>query len=412
MKRMKRLFAAGAAAILILIGGKAGALEVGETVHITASDLPPPYATDSARQGSTTVDRPDGAGLSVPPGFTANLFADGLSHPREFEVLANGDVLVSQPRIGEVTLLRDSNGDGRADARHTILSGMAGPYGLVHHDGVLYIADLRALWAVPFTPGATSAEAPQAITEMGVLGDSAGHWTRSLTYDSASQTFYVGVGSRGNIAVEDPPRATVMAFDYAQGAPAPGRVFASGLRNPVGIAVRPGTDQVYTVVNERDGMGDDLVPDYLAWVEDGAFYGWPYAYAGGLPQPDFADRAPDLVDATRLPEVLFQAHSAAIGLAFYDAEMFPQAYRGDAFVTFRGSWNRDPATGYVVVRVPFSDSGPVGGYEVFATGFRLGDQTPARVWGRPTGLAVAADGALLVADDTGGTIWRIAYDGM
>lgn len=389
----------------------ANALEVGERIHIEAEDLPPPGHTDSARAGPSTVERPADAGLEVPAGFTANLFAEGLQHPREFEILPNGDVLVSQPRAGEVTLLRDGDGDGVSDERHTLISGMAGPYGLVHHDGTLHIADLRGIWRTPLEPGETSAPAPEAITELGTLGGTTGHWTRSLAYDADAQTFFVGVGSQGNIAVEDPPRATVMAFDYAGGAPAEGEVYASGLRNPVGIAIHPDTGQLYTVVNERDGMGNDLVPDYLAAVDEGAFYGWPYAYIGGNPQPGYADRAPDLVDQTRTPEVLFQAHSAAIGLTFYQAEAFPEDYHGDAFVTFRGSWNRDPATGYAVVRVPFENGEPVGGYEIFATGFRLGDQTPARVWGRPTGIAVAADGSLLIADDTGGTIWRIAYDG-
>jgi glucose/arabinose dehydrogenase len=185
--------------------------------------------------------------------------------------------------------------------------------------------------------------------------------------------------------------------------------FAAGLRNPVGIAFYPGTTELYVVVNERDGLGDGLVPDYLTRLAPGGFYGWPHAYLGANPDPDFGPRRPDLVAATLVPDVLFQSHSAPLGLVFYDARQFPQSYRGDAFVALHGSWNAAQPTGYKVVRVPFKNGRPIGGYENFATGFWARGKTSARVWGRPAGLAVAADGSLLIADDVGQVVWRVRY---
>jgi glucose/arabinose dehydrogenase len=274
----------------------------------------------------------------------------------------------------------------------------------------LYVSDGRAVWRLPYAEGAMQAAGPaEQVTPDGSLGRTGGHWSRTLAFDPSGERFFVGIGSAGNIAVEPEPRATIQVFD-ADGANQ--RTFAAGLRNPIGLAFHPDSGALFTVVNERDGLGDHLVPDYLTHVEEGAFYGWPYAYIGSRPQPGYADRRPDLVDATVVPDLLFESHSAPIDLVFYQADMFPDAYRGDAFVTLRGSWNRSDPTGYKVVRVPFEDGRPAGGYETFAIGFwARGGATGerARVWGRPTGIAVAADGSLLIADDTGGTIWRIAY---
>jgi glucose/arabinose dehydrogenase len=189
------------------------------------------------------------------------------------------------------------------------------------------------------------------------------------------------------------------------------RTFAAGLRNPVGIAFYPGTSDLYVVVNERDGLGDGLVPDYLTRVQEGGFYGWPYAYIGRNPQPDYAERRPDLVQKTLVPDLLFESHSAPLGLVFYDGAQFPAVFRGGAFVALHGSWNAGKPTGYKVVFVPFRDKRPVGHYENFAVGFWAAGQQRAQVWGRPAGLAVAADGSLLIADDVGQTIWRVSYGG-
>ena len=268
-------------------------------------------------------------------------------------------------------------------------------------------ADLRYVWRYRYEPGQTRAAAPpEPVTERGALGEAVGHRTRNLAFSPGGGAFFVAIGSRRNIGEELPPRATVQVFD-ADGSGQ--RTFASGLRNPIGIAFRPGTGELYVVVNERDGLGDELVPDYFTRIEDGDFFGWPYAYLGPNPQPGYAGRRPDLVARTKRPDVLFRAHSVPIGLVFYDGRQFPPDYRGDAFVALRGSWNAARPRGYMVVRVRFHDGGPAGGYEVFATGFWARGHDRARVWGRPAGLAVAADGSLLVADDTGGAIWRISY---
>jgi glucose/arabinose dehydrogenase len=219
---------------------------------------------------------------------------------------------------------------------------------------------------------------------------------------------FVGVGSSGNIGVEPEVKATIQRFD-ADGASQ--TTVVSGARNPTGLAFNPSTGDLWAVVQERDGLGDRLVPDFLIRVQQGAFYGWPYAYIGQHPQPGFAHLKPDKVKASRVPDLLFESHSSAMDIVFYDGDQFPAEYKGDAFVALKGSWNRSEPTGYKVVRVPFKDGKPQGFYQNFVTGFWVSGQSRAEVWGRPAALAVAKDGALLIADDTGGTTWRIAYAG-
>lgn len=401
-----------ALAALLLVPQTLVAQQVGQQIEVRVADLPAPYATSSARNGPQTVPRPSGTTLNLPDGFSATLFAENLSHPREMAELPNGDVLVSEPRAGLITLLRDADRDGVAEVAQTFVRDLIVPYGIDVQGYLVYVADGRGVWRFPYTLGdVRAASAPEQVTDLGVFGSGLGHWSRSLVFHPDGDRFYVGVGSRGNIDVEDLPRATIMEFTLANGAPAPGRIFASGLRNAIGVAFYPGSTDLFTVVNERDGMGDGLVPDYLTRVRDGGFYGWPYAYLGPNPQPGFAERAPDLVARTIEPDLLFAAHSAPIDVVFYEGDQFPDDYRGDAFVSLRGSWNRSDPTGYIVVRVPMSNGVPDGDYEVFATGFRLDDGAArARVWGRPTGLLATLDGALLIADDTSGTIWRVTYD--
>jgi glucose/arabinose dehydrogenase len=219
---------------------------------------------------------------------------------------------------------------------------------------------------------------------------------------------FVGVGSAGNIGVEPEVKASIQRFEPDGSGQT---TFASGMRNPTTLAFHPTTGELYAGVQERDGLGDNLPPDYFTHVEKGAFYGWPYAYIGPNPQPGFAQRAPEKVKATVVPDVLFQPHSSVLDMVFYDGEQFPAEYRGDAFVALKGSWNRSQPTGYKVVRVRFKDGKPDGSYENFLTGFWVSGQHRAEVWGRPAALAVMKDGSLLIADDTGGTIWRVAYTG-
>jgi glucose/arabinose dehydrogenase len=380
----------------------------GESVHIRFEDLPPPAPGAGARNPPAVVNRAEGEGLAVPPGFSANLFAEGLAHPRAMTIAPNGDVFLAESREGRITILRDEDGDGGADLIQTFASGYQRPFGLAFHDGALYVADLQAVWRVPYEEGALSGRGRTPVTTLGALGNASGHWTRNLVFSPDGDYFFVSIGSRNNLAEEPEPRATIQRF-RADGTDQ--ITFAGGLRNPVGLAFYPGTDDLYTVVNERDGYGDAMVPDYFTRVAEDDFFGWPYAYLGPHPDPDWGDVRPDLVELTRAPDVLFEAHSAPIGLVFYEGDQFPAPYRGGAFVAHRGSWNAGEARGYRVVFIPFTDGRPDGSYEIFATGFRRGGETTAEVWGRPAGLAIARDGGLLIADDTGGTIWRVTYTG-
>ena len=380
---------------------------VGERFHIKAADLPAPFATPSAVNPPARVSVPADPPWQVPPGFHVNAFASGLSHARWMTVAANGDVFLAEPRAGHILLLRDADGDGRAEYSSVFVSGLERPHGLVLHDGHLYIGSPRTISRTRYSLGETRARTPpEPVTVPGALGAGGGHWTRNLVFSGDGANFFVTVGSRANVGEEAEVRASVQQFDAA------GRgqqTFAGGLRNPVGIARYPGTDDLYVVVNERDGLGDGLAPDFFTRVVAGGFYGWPYAYAGPHPDPALGSKRPDLVAATRVPDVLFQAHSAPIGLVFYDADQFPSDYRGDAFVALRGSWNAEKPTGYKIVRVPFEKTRPQGYYETFASGFWVAGDDRARVWGRPAGLAIATDGSLLVADDTSQTVWRISY---
>ncbi|MDR6769838.1 PQQ-dependent sugar dehydrogenase [Azospirillum sp. BE72] len=388
---------------------------VGAEVHVRMETLPKPYATPAVANEAVLVPRPGDQPLRAPRGFTVTLFRDGVENARNLLVLPNGDVLVAQQRPGTLTLLRDGDGDGHAEMAQVWAEGFDHPFGLAFHDGAVLVGDLNGVWRLPWTAGTAQAGERRRLTPEGAFGKRGGHNTRSVVVAPDGRHFYVGIGSEGNIGVEPEPRATIQEFRIDGSGQ---RMFAGGLRNPVGLAFKPGTGNLYAVVNERDGLGDQLVPDFLTAVTPGGFYGWPYSYIGANPQPDLAGRRPDLVKAALVPGLLFQAHSAPIGLVFGDATHFPERYRMGAFVALRGSWNRSRPTGYAIAFVPFDTAPfdknrPTGTYETFVTGFRIdsrsdGDETP-RVWGRPSGLAVAADGALLIAEDVSGTVWRVAY---
>lgn len=409
---VKSVVRRGAATVVVLVlsvaTAQAGPDErPGARFTVAPRDMPKPFATRSASNPPARVARPPGATLRLPAGFSANIFADGLDGPRWMAVAPNGDVFLTALGSNAVLLLRDADGDGRAETRAVFATGFSSPHGLALHGGFLYVADSVRVWRVPYRTGDTVAtRPPRAITPRGALGAGGGHWTRNIAFAPDGRHFYIAVGSRSNLAEETAPRASVQKF-RADGSGQ--RTFADGLRNPVGIAFRPGSRDLYVVVNERDGLGDGLVPDYLTRLVRGGFYGWPYSYIGANPQPGFAERRPDRVRAAIVPDLLFQAHSAPLGLVFYDGAQFPAAYRGDAFVALHGSWNAATPTGYKVVRVRFRDGRPAGGYENFATGFWAAGSRRAQVWGRPVGLAMARDGSLLIADDAGGVIWRVRY---
>lgn len=376
---------------------------LGAHFDVRANALPAPYATHSASNAPERITRPAGARLQVPAGFIASIFADGLDDARWLAVAVNGDVFLAEPDMAKVTLLRDANGDGKAEFRATFADNFDQPHGLAFHDSALYVADTRAVWRIPYVEGATKGASRTAVTKPGSFGGSEDHWTRDIAFDAKGRLF-IAIGSSANVTEDAPPRATAQVFENGDM-----RTFASGMRNPVGIAFYPGTNNLFVTVNERDGLGDGLVPDYLTHIIDGGFYGWPYAYIGKHPDPEFGKRRPDLVAKSLVPDVLFQAHSAPLGLVFYDGNQFPAPYRGDAFVALHGSWNAGVPTGYKIVRVPFKNGMPSGGYDNFAVGFWAQGESNARVWGRPAGLAIAKDGSLLVADDTGNVVWRIAY---
>ncbi len=403
--------------------------EIGRRYHFDPNDLPPPKTGPIVADRSMIVPF-NGQKLEVPPGFTAAPFVTGLVNPRRLLVLPNGDVLVAEQSAGYVTLLRD-DGEGHAKWIDRHVEDLNRPYGLALRGDEILVADQDAIWRVPHVVGNLRAGRPvppqkaadvppdqrkpvpgaygaELLTKKGVFGITVGHQNRHLAIDPKTGALYVGVGSSGNVGVEPEPKATIQRFD-ADGSNQ--TTVASGTRNPTALAFHPQTGELWAVVQERDGLGDNLPSDYLIRVQQGGFYGWPYAYIGKHPQPGFAQLAPDKVEAAITPDLLFQAHSSLLDLVFYDADQFPSEYKGSLFVAVKGSWNRSIPTGYKLVRVPFKDGRPEGWYENFATGFWASGEQRAEVWGRPAALAVAKDGSLLVADDTGGTIWRISYKG-
>ena len=400
------------ASSLVLLGfvaslGPAAAADTpGQHFELKPSDMPKPYATPAVENSSQGIERPSGALPQVPKGFAVSLFADNLSNPRWMAVAPNGDVFLAEPDANKITILRDTKGTGHASVRLTYATGFHQPHGLAFHDGYLYVGDVMAVWRIPYKDGDSKAGPRERVTKQHDLGIG-GHFTRDIAF-GADGTLYLAIGSNENIADTDPPFRAAVNVVRPDGTLAQ---LATGIRNPVGIAAYPGTDQVWVSVNERDGLGDGLVPDYFTHLDRSAFYGWPWAYIGHNPDPVFGPKRPDMVAKAAVPDVLFQSHSAPTGLVFYEGSQFPADYKGDAFVSLHGSWNSSKPTGYKVVRVHFASGKPVGGYDNFLTGFWDGSSSPAKVWGRPAGLAVAKDGSLLIADDEGKAVWRVSYTG-
>ncbi len=378
----------------------------GAQFRLTPADLPKPYATKGVANVSTTIARPQGATLRVPADFSVSLFASGLTAPRSLLVLPNGDVLTAESEAGKITLLRDTNGDGKADTVTTFADDFERPFGLALHNGALYLGDVHGIWRLDYSDGALKAGARRMITRKGALGEWSGHWTRNIVFGPKGE-LYLAEGSTENVGIDPAPHAAISRVSD-DGTLEP---FVTGTRNPVGLAIYPGTDDLYVVVNERDMLGTYLPPDYFTRVKQGQFFGWPYAYTGPHPDPGYGSKRPDMVAKAATPDVLFQPHSAPLGLVFYEGNQFPADYKGDAFVALHGSWNAQTPTGYKVVRIKFNGNRPQAGYENFVTGWWRSGNDPAMVWGRPVGLAVAKDGSLLIADDTGKAIWRVSYTG-
>ena len=388
-----------------------------QPIQISLGDLPEPFATDSASKSPNVIERPENATLSVPAGFTVNIFAEGLQKPRWLALTPDGNVLVTETRENRIRKLSDTNGDGIAEKQETFATAENGlniPFGMAFAAGSFFLGNTDEVLRFPFAEGQTALEGKGDRIATLPGGGYNQHWTRNVVVSPDGNQLYVSIGSQSNVREEPLPRASVqrMNLDGSEQT-----TFASGLRNPVGLDFQPQTGDLYATVNERDGIGDDLVPDYFTRIQLGEFFGWPYAYLSSknLDPRQTTNKGisnnPELASQTKTPDVLFQAHSAALGLQFYDGDTFPQRYRNGAFVAFRGSWNRSAGTGYKIVFIPFDDKGrPTGSYEDFLTGFLIDPSGPT-TWGRPVGLLVMPDGSLLMTEEANGTIYRVQYEG-
>jgi glucose/arabinose dehydrogenase len=384
--------------------------------RITLSDLPRPFATDSATNDARMVKRPEGAWPRVPDGFQVEEFARGLDNPRLIRVAPNGDLFLAESYPGRIRVLRARNGAGKVEVNEVFASGLERPFGIAFYPPGpdprwVYVGETGAVVRFPYQKGDLKARGKKQVIVADIPSGGrlhgGGHWTRDVAFSNDGKKMFVSVGSRSNVQEDsdeaEKNRADILEYD-PEGSGF--RIYASGIRNAVGIAVHPETGELWASVNERDGLGDDLVPDYVTRVREGAFYGWPWFYLGKSQDPRHQGAHPELRDKVVTPDVLVQSHSASLEMTFYTGGQFPAEFRNEAFAAEHGSWNRAKRTGYKVIRVPLRDGKPTGEYEDFMTGFVTRD---GNVWGRPVGVAVAADGALFVSDDGGEVIWKVSY---
>ena len=402
---------------------------------VAPDTLPAPFATKSVKNYSKVIGWPENKTPEAPDGFTVTKFADGLQNPRWIYVTPNGDILVAEANteskglkkvtekisgksksqnIGEsanrITLIRDKDNDGKPELKQVLLAGLNQPLGMLVIGNSLYVANTDGLFQYPYQAGQTQIKSEgKKILELPAGGYN-NHWTRNIIANANQTKIYISVGSGSNIGEHgmenEIRRANILEVNLDGTGE---KIIASGLRNPVGMGLAPGSKALWTVVNERDELGDDLVPDYLTHVNVGDFYGWPYAYFGPNEDPRLKGQRPDLVEKTLKPDVALGAHTASLGLAFYNQKSFPTKYHDGAFVGQHGSWNRSTLSGYKVVFIPFQQGRPSGKPEDFLTGF-IADDSKSEVYGRPVGVAVLPDGALLVADDASNTLWKIKAD--
>jgi glucose/arabinose dehydrogenase len=368
--------------------------------------LPPPFHTPSNTNRAQVIPRPDSAQLRVPQGFSVNEFASSLEKPRIMLQAPGGELLVSEyiPN-GRVTVLADKDKDGKADAQRKVLvDKLDRPYGLAFWKDYLYVAEATSLKRYKFDAKAVSVGPGEEIISL--KDYTKGHVTRTVAFDSKGQNLYIGIGSETNSDPGGPEKRAAIWKCNPDGKAC--ELYATGLRNPTSIYFYPGTNTLWATVQERDGLGDDLVPDFFTHIQQGGFYGWPYAYFGPNEDPRNKDLRPDLVKKTIVPDMSLGAHTAVIDWKFYAAKRFPSKYQGGAFFALHGSSNRDKRVGYSVVFVPFKNGKPSGPVEDFLTGWMLAEDK-REVWGRPTGVTVLNDGNMLVSDDGGNRIWRVAY---
>jgi len=378
----------------------------GDHFNLQPRDLPPPNTTLPLDLTPNFDAPPPGSAPQVPAGFMITEFASHQGYIRSLAVAPNGDVFVVRPE-GDVLRMRDTKNAGRADKIDVFTSGFKNPHGIAIHDRQLYISDGIAVWRAPFMDRETIPLSEfQRVTTAPDLRPKGYHSTRDIVFDDAGN-LYLAFGSSTDVSEAPPPDATIQRI-AADGSMS---TFASGLRNVEGLAFYPGTTDLWVTVNERDRLGARVPADFMAHAGAGDFFGWPYAYDGPNPDPVFGAKRPDMVAKTKTPEVLLGAHSAPLGLVFYTGTQFPAEYRNNAFVAIHGSGPLDRPDGYKVVRVPFKDGKPVGGYEDFATGFFRYTGGKVSMWGSPSQLAVAIDGSLLFVDDKNNCVWRVAYKG-
>jgi glucose/arabinose dehydrogenase len=409
----------------------------GRTHRIDVARLPAPFATPSARDFPAIVAKPGEASLKLPPGFKIDVFTRDVDGPRVMRVAPNGDVFVAESGQGRIKVLKPS-ADGTSVASSTVFAtGLSRPFGMQFYPAGatpqwLYVAEMNRVVRFRYGSGDGKAAAEPEVVVSQLASTDGGHYTRDLVFSPDGRRMFVAVGSLSNVAEDMPKksadeikawdaehgvgatwgreenRADVLVFDV--GSSRPGKPFANGIRNCVALAVQPGTGDLWCTVNERDGLGDYIVPDYSTRVREGGFYGWPWYYMGDKEDPRHAGERPDLKGKTITPDVPYEAHSAAVGFAFYTVtsgrSAFPAEYVGDAFAVFHGSWNRADRTGHKVVRVPIENGVPTGEYVDFLTGFITPDGKP---WGRPSYVTAMPDGALLLGDDDGDVIYRISY---
>lgn len=386
-------------------------------VVVDGVTLPPPFATKSAERSPDVVGWPAGKAPTAPPGFVVKRFAEGLAYPRWLYVLPNGDVLVSEARSGwqkgkspdRIMLLRDADHDGVAELKTVFAEKLHMPFGMALAGEDFYVANTDSVVRFTYKAGQTKLEGEgQRIVDLSESGYH-GHWTRNVVVDPSGARLFVSVGSKSNVAEDGIEKEKNRACILTCARDGSGlRVFASGLRNPTGMDFEPKTGALWTAVNERDELGDDLVPDYITSVKEGGFYGWPYAYFGPNEDPRRKGERPDLVAKAIAPDVAMGAHTASLGLTFYRGTTFPTEWRGGAFVGQHGSWNRSQLSGYVVVYVPFVEGKARPPRKDFLTGF-MANAAQTEVYGRPVGVAQQADGSLLVADDEGKIVWHVQY---
>jgi glucose/arabinose dehydrogenase len=419
-------------------GGQSWAEDApGRTHRIDVANLPAPYATESARDFPQVVDRPADAQLKLPPGFEIEVFSRDVDGPRVMRIAPNGDIFVSESQPGRVKVLRPSADGSSVETVAVFAEGLTRPFGLQFYPAGsnpdwLYVAEMNRVVRYAYESGDLEAQGEPEVVVPQLAPMDNGHNSRDLVFSPDGERMFVAVGSFSNVAEDMPTktmaeieaweaehglgaawgseenRADVLVFEV--GSNAPGKPYATGIRNCVGLTVQPATGDLWCTVNERDSLGDNLVPDYSTRVREGQFYGWPWYYMGDNEDPRHADERPDLVGKVSIPDVPFESHSAAVGLEFYQANAgpaaFPDEYVGDGFAVFHGSWNKSRRTGHKIVRLPMRNGEPTGEYVDFLVGFVTAD---GRAWGRPASVTQAKDGSLLLSEDGSGVIYRISY---